>query len=58
MFRALYRSSSGFKPVPTQTALRAVSTSVCKPEAANTVEVPDDGRHNAQNMLNYQCTVE
>ena len=38
--------------------LRAVSTSVCKPEAANTVEVPDDERHNARNMLNYQCTVE
>jgi len=39
--------------VPTQTALRAVSTSVCKPEAANTVKVPDDERHNARNMLNY-----
>ena len=41
------------EPVPTQTALQAVSTSVCKPEAANTVEVPDDERHNARNMLNY-----
>jgi len=41
------------KPFPTQTALRAVSTSVCKPEAANKVEVPDDERHNARNMLNY-----
>ena len=41
------------KPVPTQTAPRAVSTSVCKPEAASTVEVPDDERHNARNMLNY-----
>jgi len=30
------------KPVPTQMAPRAVSTSVCKPEAASTVEVPDD----------------
>jgi len=40
-------------PVPTQTAPRAVSTSVCKPEAANRVEVPDDERHNARNMLNY-----
>ena len=38
--------------VPTQTAPRAVSTSVCKPEAASTVEVPDDERHNARNMLN------
>jgi len=26
---------------------------VCKPEAANTFEVPDDERHNARNMLNY-----
>ena len=39
--------------VPTQTAPRAVATSVCKPEAANTVEVPGDERHNARNMLNY-----
>jgi len=39
--------------VPTQMAPRAVSTSVCKPVAASTVEVPDDERHNAQNMLNY-----
>ena len=62
MFRALCRSSSGTSTVfaasglhtlvPTQTAPRAVSTSVCKPEAANTVEVPDDERHNARNMLN------
>jgi len=41
------------KPVPTQKASRAVSTSVCKPEPASTVEVPDDERHNARNMLNY-----
>ena len=39
--------------VPTQTAPRAVSASVCKPVAASTVEVPDDERHNARNMLNY-----
>jgi len=39
--------------VPTQTAPRAVSTSVCKPEAASTVEVTDDERHNARNMLKY-----
>jgi len=38
--------------VPTQTAPRAVSASVCKPVAAGTVEVPDDERHNARNMLN------
>jgi len=44
---------SGNWPVPTQTAPQAVSTSVCKLEAANTVEVPDDKRHNARNMLNY-----
>jgi len=37
----------------TQTAPRAVSTSVCKSEAANTVEVPDDERHNARKILNY-----
>ena len=69
MFRALCRSSSGTstefaasglhmlvetaRGAVTQTALRAVSTSVCKPEAASTVEVPDDERHNARNMLNY-----
>ena len=64
MFRALCRSSSGTSTVfaasglsgnsvPTQTALRAVSTSVCKPEAANTVEIPDDERHNARNMMKY-----
>jgi len=41
------------KPAPTQTAPRAVSASVCKPVAASTVEVPDDERHNARNMLNY-----
>ena len=66
MFRALCRSSSGTSTVfaasglhtlvetarPTQTAPRAVSASVCKPEAANTVEVRDDERHNARNMLN------
>ena len=51
MFRALCRPSSGTSP--TQTAPRAVSASVCKPVAASTVEVPDDERHNARNMLNY-----
>ena len=40
-------------PVVLSPALRAVSTSVCKPEAASAVWVPDDERHNAQNMLNY-----
>jgi hypothetical protein len=39
--------------VGTQTASRAVSTSVCKPEAPIHLEVPDDERHNARNMLNY-----
>jgi len=34
-------------------APRAVSTSVCKPEAASTVWVPDDEGHNARNKLNY-----
>ena len=48
-----FRYSPIPKPVPTQTAPRAVSTSVRKPEAANTVEVPDDERHNARNVLNY-----
>jgi len=49
--RPWYRLSGNL--VPTQTAPRAVSTSVCKPEAANTVEAPDDEGHNARNMLNY-----
>ena len=64
MFRVLCRSSSGTSTVlaatglhtlavPTQTAPRAVSASVCKPVAASTVEVPDDERHNTRNMLNY-----
>jgi len=68
MFRALCRSSSGPSTVfaasglhklvetargASQTAPRAVSTSVCKTEAANTVEDPDDERHNSRNMLNY-----
>ena len=47
-------ASSNNQQDATQTAPRAVPTSVCKPEAANTVvEVPDDERHNARNMLNY-----
>jgi len=61
MFRALCRSSSGTSTVfaasglhkLVETAPREVSTSVRKPEAANTVEVPDDERHNARNILNY-----
>ena len=69
MFRALCRSSSGTSTVfaasglhtlvetarsaIVETALRTVSTSLRKPEAANTVEVHDDERHNARNMLNY-----
>ena len=39
--------------VPTQTWLRAVTTCVCKPEAANTVGAPDDERHTARNMLSF-----
>ena len=38
---------------PTQTWLRPVTTSVCKPEAANTVGAPDDERHTARNMLSF-----
>jgi len=37
--------------VPTQTWLRRVTTCVCKPEATNTVRVPDDERYAARNML-------
>ena len=39
--------------IPTQTWLRAVTTYVCKPEAANTVGAPDDERHTARNMLSF-----
>ena len=55
MFRALCRSSSGTSTVLAASGLHtlAVPTSVCKPEAASTVEDPDDERHNARNMLNY-----
>ena len=35
------------------TLLRAVTTRVCKPEAANTVGAPDDERRNARNMLSF-----
>jgi len=42
--------------VPTQTWLRAVTTCVCKPEAANTVGAPDDERRTARNMLSFQWT--
>jgi len=40
-------------PVPTQTWPRAVTTCVCKPEAANTVGAPDDERHTPRNMLSF-----
>jgi len=53
MVPSVWELASGSGPVPTQTAPRSGSTSVCKPETANTVEVPDDERHNARNMLNY-----
>jgi len=39
--------------VPTQTWLRAVTTRVCKPEAANTVGAPDNERRIARNMLSF-----
>ena len=39
--------------VPTQTWLRAVTTRVCKPEAAKAVGAPDDERRNARNMLSF-----
>ena len=57
MFRVLCRSSSGTSTVFAASGLHMlVETAhgaVCKPEAANTVEVPDDEQHNARNMLNY-----
>jgi len=37
--------------VGTQTWLRLVTTCVCKPEAANTVRVPDDEKYAARNMF-------
>ena len=43
---------------PTQTWLRPVTTCLCKPEAANTVRVPDDERYAARNILSPQWTVE
>jgi len=33
--------------------LQAITTRVCKPEAANTVVAPDDERHTARNMLSF-----
>jgi len=45
-----------FNWVPTQTWLRPVTTCVCKPEAANTVRVPDDERYAARNMLSLQLS--
>ena len=61
MFRAVCRSSSGAPTVfaacglhtHVVTALRAVTTCVCKPEAANTVGAPDDERHTARKMLSF-----
>ena len=57
MFRAVYRSSSGaltvfeasglHTHVVTGRSLRAVTTCVCKPEAANTFRAPDDERYAA-----------
>jgi hypothetical protein len=35
------------------TCLWAVTTWVCKTEAANTVGAPDDERHTARNMLSF-----
>jgi hypothetical protein len=49
----LVETARGAVCVPTQTAPQAVSTSVCKPEAANTVEAPDDERHITRNMLSF-----
>jgi hypothetical protein len=48
----------GTGQVPTQTWLRPVTTCVCKPEAANTVRVPDDERYAPRNMLSLRLTVE
>ena len=57
MFRALCRSSSRtstvFAASGLHTLVETARGAICKPEAANTVEVPDDERHNARNMLNY-----
>ena len=62
MFRAARRSSSGAPTVFAASGLhthvvtarsRAVTTCVCKPEAANTVGAPDDERHTARNMLSF-----
>jgi hypothetical protein len=46
MFREAYRSTSGAPTV--------FAAYVCKPEAANTVGAPDDGRYAARNMLSLQ----
>ena len=60
MFRAVCRPSSGAPTVFAAYGLhthvvtaRAVTTCVCKPEAANTVGAPDDERHTARNMLSF-----
>jgi len=44
---------SQVKSVPTQAWLRAGTTCVCKPDAANTVGAPDDERRTARNMLSF-----
>jgi len=58
MFRAVRRSPSGALTVFAASGLhthvvtaRAVTTCVCKPEAANTVRAPDGERRTARNML-------
>ena len=61
MFRAVCRSSSRAPTVFADSGLhtqvvaarRAVTTCVCKPEAANTVGAPDDERRVARNMLSF-----
>jgi len=60
MFRAVCRSSSGAPAVFAASGLhthvvtaRAVTTCVCKPEAASTAGAPNDERHAARNMLSF-----
>jgi hypothetical protein len=61
MFRAAHRSSSGALTVFAASGLHtlvvtdrsqiSVTTNICKPEAANTVSVPDNEQCTARNML-------
>ena len=53
--RKLYKTKAAiwFNKVHTHTGLRAVTTHVCKPEAANAVGAPDGERHTARNMLSF-----